>query len=286
MRGIFVLLTIFGGVFAFQANAQCRISFAERANDIPTYVQNGQACLSDIPDGFTFDETLEARFAERINQTRRAHGLPTLVYRTELRNAARWHSLDMAANDFFNHQGLDATMPRDRINALDRTLLTSLLLENIASITGNFDRDTVVERLHTGLMNSPSHRDAILRDGITHFAMGVVTTEGGVWLTELFVREDGTFDRPVPLRLEAGSIIRQPATLRRWSMSGLAMMHGDDADAFDLPEEGWAMGRVPEDLQGKIDLTVRGEKAGPQPNQTVYIHFHGPTVEVRPAHSS
>ncbi|WP_018148554.1 CAP domain-containing protein [Henriciella marina] len=285
MRGIIVFLTIFGGIFAFQASAQCRISFVERANDIPTYVENGRACLQDIPQGFKFDEEFEARFAERINQTRREHGLPTLVYRTELRNAARWHSLDMAANDFFNHQGLDATMPKDRINALDRTLLTSLLLENIASITGNFDWDTVVERLHTGLMNSPSHRDAILRDGITHFAMGVVTTERGVWLTELFVRQDGSFDRPVPLRIDAGTTIRQPATLRRWKMSGLAMMSGDN-DAVDLPEEGWAMGRVPPTLRGKIDLTVRGEKAGPQPNQTVYIHFHGPTVEVRPARSS
>ena len=286
MRGIIVLLTIFVGVFASQAKAECRISFSERARDLPTYVTNGQACLQTIPSGFSFDEELEARFAERINQTRREHGLPTLIYRTELRNAARWHSLDMAANDFFNHQGLDKTMPKDRINALDRTLLTSLLLENIASITGNFDWDTVVERLHTGLMNSPSHRDAILRDGITHFAMGVVTTERGVWLTELFVREDGTFDRPVPLRLEAGTTIRQPATLRRWTMSGLAMMHGTGADAFDLKAEGWAMGRIPPQIRGRIDLTVRGEKAGPQPNQTVYIHFHGPTVEVQPSRSS
>lgn len=275
---------MFSGIFAFQANSQCRISFTERARDIPTYVENGWACLDHVPEGYRFDEMLEARFAERINNTRKEHGLDTLTFRKELRKPARWHSLDMAANDFFNHQGLDKLMPKDRINALDRTLLTSLLMENIASITGNFDWDTVVDRLHTGLMNSPSHRDAILSPDVTHFALGVVKTERGVWLTELFVREDGTFDMPVPLKLEAGSVVRQPATLRRWSLKGLAVQ--GKGEAIDLPREGWAMGRMPSQLKGKIDFTVRGEKAGPQPNQTIYMHFHGPTVEVVPAHSS
>lgn len=275
---------MFSGIFAFQANSECRVSFSERASDIPTYVENGFACLEQVPEGFRFDGLLEARFAERINETRKEHGLSTLTFRKELRKPARWHSLDMAANDFFNHQGLDKSMPKDRINALDRTLLTSLLMENIAAISGSFDWDTVVDRLHTGLMNSPSHRDAILSPDVTHFALGVVKTEHGVWLTELFVREDGTFDTPVPLRLEAGTLVRQPAQLHRWIMKGLALQHGDEA--MDLPREGWAIGRVPEQVSGKLDFTVRGEKAGPKPNQTIYMHFHGPTVEVVAAHSS
>ena len=123
MRGFIVFLTMFSGIFAFQANSQCRISFTERARDIPTYVENGWACLDHVPEGYRFDEMLEARFAERINNTRKEHGLDTLTFRKELRKPARWHSLDMAANDFFNHQGLDKLMPKDRINALDRTLL-------------------------------------------------------------------------------------------------------------------------------------------------------------------
>jgi hypothetical protein len=177
-------------------------------------------------------------------------------------------------------------MPKDRVHALDRTLLSSLLLENIASMTGHFDWHTVVDRLHTGLMNSPGHKAAILSDDVTHFALGVVKTESGVWLTELFVREDGSFERPVPLRIGAGTLARQPATLRHWKLKNLAMQVGKDKKTFDLPREGQASARVPVELTGKANFTVRGEKAGPNSNQTIYMHFSGPTVEVMPSRSS
>ncbi len=275
---------MFAAFFASQANADCRISLKERAADLPTYVSNGQACLQHIPNGFSFDESMEIMFRDRINETRTAHGLAPLKFRKELRNAARWHSLDMAANNFFNHKGLDASMPKDRITALDRTLLTSLLLENIASINGDFDWDTVVDRLHTGLMNSPSHRDAILQKDVTHFAMGVVKTDNGVWLTELFVREDGSFERPVPLRIEAGSLVNQPARLKDWRFKALALQASDEP--VDLPTVSDFTASVPSEILGKLTFTVRGERPGPRPNTRSYMHFHGPTVVVVPAHSS
>lgn len=280
MRGIFVLLTIFGGVFAFQANAQCRISFAERANDIPTYVQNGQACLSDIPDGFTFDETLEARFAERINQTRRAHGLPTLVYRTELRNAARWHSLDMAANGYFAHMGLDKRQPATRITAFDRTLLSSVQRENIAAVMGAVDWDTVIEKMHAGLMDSPSHKKAILAADVNQLAVGIVKKPDGIWLTELFVKQDGTFEAPVPLSIAAGTLIEQPATIEEWSWSGLALRQ--KGKITDLKTPGGFKGRIPPKADGIYALTVRGEQPGPTPNSCRHLHFSGPRVKIVP----
>lgn len=280
MIGKFRFLAALAALAALGAEATCDLSMDARADALPEYVLNGQDCLAQLPDGYAFDETYEAAIAARINAERTERGLPQLDIRIELRDAARWHSLDMAANDFFAHMGLDKRMPATRITAFDRTLLSSVQRENIAAVTGVFDWDTVVDRLHDGLMDSPSHKEAMLAEDVTHFAIGVVKRPSGVWLTELFVRQDGSFDSPVPLSIAAGTLMTQPATLADWSWSGLALRK--DGKINDLKTPGGPTGRIPANATGVYALTVRGEKPGPTENSCRYIHFSGPRMEIVP----
>lgn len=278
MIGKVRFLAAIAPLFALGAHAACDPSMDARASALPEYVLNGQNCLADLPEGYAFDEGLELAIAQLINAERTDQGLPELSLRIELRDAARWHSLDMAANDFFAHMGLDERLPATRITAFDRTLLSSVQRENIAAIKGAVDWDGVAGRLHEGLMDSPSHRKAILAEDVTHLAIGVVKRPDGVWLTELFVKQDGTFERPVPLSIAAGTLVDQPADLTDWTWSGLALRQ--KGKVTDLKTRGGATGRIPRSASGVYALTVRGEQPGPTENSCRYMHFSGPRVVI------
>ncbi len=284
MRGKFLIPAALAALLAGPALADCNLSMDARAVDLPTYVENGQACLAVIPEGYNWDEAFETEFARLINHERRENGLAELKIRTELQDAARWHSLDMAANDFFAHMAPDERMPLRRITAFDRTLLSSVQRENIAAIKGHYDPETVVRSLHDGLMDSPGHRKAILANDVTHLAVGVVRKPDGVWLTELFVKQDGSFLTAVPTQLEAGSLVEQPAELEGWTWSGLALRK--DGKVNDLPARGEGTGRLPKDAAGTYAFTVRGEKPGPTKNSCTYMHFSGPRIDVVPPRAS
>ncbi|MEQ9316271.1 MAG: CAP domain-containing protein [Henriciella sp.] len=276
-------MSILAGLSAFTslgASAMCDLTMEGRADEVPGYVLNGQACLADLPDGYEFDEAFEAQIVELINSERRAEDLPPLSVRVELRDAARWHSLDMAANGYFAHMGLDKRQPATRITAFDRTLLSSVQRENIAAVMGAVDWDTVVDKMHAGLMDSPSHKKAILADDVNQLAVGIVKKPDGIWLTQLFVKQDGTFETPVPLSIAAGTLIEQPATIEEWSWSGLALRQ--KGKITDLRTPGGFKGRVPKDADGIYALTVRGEQPGPTPNSCRYLHFSGPRVKIVP----
>ena len=276
MIGKFRFLAALAALAALGAEATCDLSMDARADALPEYVLNGQDCLASLPEGYAFDEGVELAIARLINAERTERGLPELDIRIELRDAARWHSLDMSANDFFAHMGLDDRLPATRITAFDRTLLSSVQRENIAAIKGAIDWDSVAGRLHEGLMDSPSHREAILADDVTHLAIGVVKRPNGIWLTELFVRQDGAFERPVPLSIAAGTLVDQPADLTGWTGSGLALRQ--KGKVTDLKTRGGATGRIPASASGVYALTVRGEQPGPTENSCRYMHFSGPRV--------
>lgn len=279
MRGKWIVPALAAAITALGASAaECDPAVEARAERLAAYVETGHACLADLPDGYRFDAALEADFARRINEERRARGLPALAVRTELRPAARWHSLDMGLNDFFAHLGPDERTPKARITAFDRTLLSSVQRENIAALLGPVNWETVVERLHAGLMDSPSHREAILADDVTHLAIGVARGETGIWVTQLFVRQEGTFETPVPLHLEAGATVTRRAALDGWTASGLALIK--DGDVRDLNGRGKASARIPQNARGRQMLSVRGEKPGSKPGSRLFMHFTGPGVEV------
>lgn len=113
------------------------------------------------------DVSVEAELLALINAERTSRGLPPLVQASELTQAARRHSQDMANNNFFSHTGSDGSTAGERISDAGYNWWT--YGEIIAA--GYPDAESAV----AGWMNSPGHRAIILSEAYTEFGAGYAT---------------------------------------------------------------------------------------------------------------
>ncbi len=269
MRGILILvLMVLAGTPAFA----CDVRTKSRPAGVAGYAERAEACLAAPPEGFAFDATLEAGFLKLVNEARRTEGLPPVEMRPGLRNAARFHSLDMAYNVFFGHQGPDGRVHDDRIAALDRTALADFSAENVATVSkgsGRMEPDFALKRLHRNLMDSPGHRANILHPKATHVAFGVVRTRGGVWVTQVFLRLSGTLPEAAPLRLSADAQLGAPRGLKGWSFVrfDLVTEDGEPIPDADLASQ-----------TGEARLAAYATQPGDDPLSFYWIRFLGPAV--------
>lgn len=111
-----------------------------------------------------------------VNTERAAAGCGALTLNAQLNTAATAHSEDMAANNYFDHTGLDGSAPWDRARAAGYG--SSFIGENIAQ--GYRSADAVMN----GWMNSSGHRANILNCGYNHLGVGL-SSQGNYW-TQLF----------------------------------------------------------------------------------------------------
>lgn len=252
----------------------CNLDPLVRPQPVAAYVEAARPCLVQPPGNFAFDAALEAAFLARTNSARAMHGLAPLTLRTELTPAARFHSLDMAANGYFDHRAPDGRAPADRMAAFDRTALVRRNAENVATISvshGRINLDEAVNRLHANLMDSPGHRENILHPEATHAGFGVVHTRGAVWVTQLFVTLEATLPEPAPLRLTGATRLRAPEGLKDWTFV-----------RFDARfANGKAMPVIAPDLpEGEATLTAFATQPGERPGARYSIGFSGPAVTV------
>lgn len=113
-------------------------------------------------------ELAEAKVVELTNGERAAHGCPALAADDRLGAAARAHSADMAARNYFDHVSQDGRSFVDRVKAAG---YPSPGAENIAA--GQRTAEAVVK----GWMDSPGHRANILNCKLR--ALGVGMARGG-----------------------------------------------------------------------------------------------------------
>lgn len=269
------------------ANA-CDLNAATKNTRAPGYVADVQACLTNLPAGFSFDEALEQNNISRVNQERQKRGLEPLLLREDLKSPARWHSMDMAANNYFSHYEKSKRDHSDRISLLDRKLIYSVASENIAFIRGAKASTNAAELLHRGLMESDSHREAILSDEVTHMAVGVVRYENGVWLTQVFVNKMGEFLTPLPTRVSAREHLNFRLQLPGWKPGGFEAKQNKDLRMLATTFGGSAL-RVPDGVHGDFQLMVRGEKANKAIHSTeknkeflLRLTASGPIMSVAP----
>ncbi|MGH8202328.1 MAG: CAP domain-containing protein [Steroidobacteraceae bacterium] len=107
--------------------------------------------------------TNEARAHARTCGSQRFRAAPPLSLTSSLTHAAREHSLDMVAHDFFSHTGSDGSTPGER--ATRAGYRWSMLGENIASGV------TTPQQAVAGWLASPEHCANIMTAGFR--AMGV-----------------------------------------------------------------------------------------------------------------
>ena len=129
---------------------------------------------------------LERRVFELINRRRAEKGLSALVWSERAAQAARIHSQNMAAYNFFSHMGTDGKMVDDRANAVGLRNWR-LIGENIAFNRGYSNpAERVVERW----MLSTSHRENLLGRAWSDSGVGVVITRSGkYYFTQVFVKK-------------------------------------------------------------------------------------------------
>jgi len=112
---------------------------------------------------------LEQKMLELVNQERAAAGLRPLAPDPELTEVARRHSADMFARGYFAHDTPEGLTPFDRMRAANVRFLTAG--ENLALAP-------TLSVAHNGLMNSPGHRENILRPQFGRVGIGIM--DGGL----------------------------------------------------------------------------------------------------------
>lgn len=118
-----------------------------------------------------------------INNERANVGVAPLSGQSQLGNAARGHSQDMACNGFFSHTGSDGSTFAVRITRVGYSY--SAAAENIAA--GYGDPASVV----AGWMGSQGHKDNMLNPNYTEVGIGYIYVAGspyGVYWTANFGR--------------------------------------------------------------------------------------------------
>jgi uncharacterized protein YkwD len=125
---------------------------------------------SAIPDNQSYSDQMtadEKLMLDSVNAERAKESLDPLSWCPALGRSATAHSKDMATKNYFEHEDLDGGQVSDRALAQGYNYRT--VGENIA--VGQRD---VVEVMQ-GWMDSPGHRENILRPQYTHLGSGVAT---------------------------------------------------------------------------------------------------------------
>jgi uncharacterized protein YkwD len=143
-------------------------------------------------------ETLEMLIHQRINGVRAEHSLSKLHFDADLQEIARYHSSDMVQNDYFAHTSPSGETMSDRYDRFNYDCRASTGSdtyatggENIAYIpyqtSVSDDGETeyyatmgeLADAFVEGWMESPGHRENILRSYWDDEGIGVTITERG-----------------------------------------------------------------------------------------------------------
>ena len=135
----------------------------------------------DLPNELTLaaDPDAEAEMLTLLNQERTSRGLPALELDTRMVPVARQHSVEMFQLKYFGHQSPSLGSPFDRLQAAKISYTRAG--ENLA-----YARSVAIA--HRGLMESPGHRENLLRPEFTRVAIGVIAAGSyGRMFTQLFI---------------------------------------------------------------------------------------------------
>lgn len=131
--------------------------------------------LMDHFDAIPGDTATERRIFELVNQERAQRGLPRLEHDRPLRSAARQHSQEMMDMGYFSHTSPVASL-KDPIDRIYRSGLSDASIgENIAYYAYDTTSEAAATRLMELWMNSPGHRDNILRAEFNRIGIGIVS---------------------------------------------------------------------------------------------------------------
>ncbi len=142
---------------------------------------SSQTVLSGTPVNFS---SIEAQILSLINSTRASHGLSILSANQMLTDLARLRSSDMVSRNYFSHHSPDGKNIKHLFNQYGVTY------RNFGENLGNASPASYgsPNAFLNAWMNSPSHRDNMLRSNYTLIGVGVTDGGGRRVVTVLFIR--------------------------------------------------------------------------------------------------
>jgi uncharacterized protein YkwD len=126
---------------------------------------------------------MEAQIHQRINEIRQENGLDRLENNERLVQVARDYSQKMARQEFFSHTGPEGSTPAERVRSAG--INYRVVGENLFKST---NAPEPVSLAVEGWMNSPGHRENILRDAFTETGIGIWRDGNTYYVTQLFMR--------------------------------------------------------------------------------------------------
>ncbi|MCU0545465.1 MAG: CAP domain-containing protein [Oscillatoriaceae cyanobacterium Prado104] len=126
---------------------------------------------------------IEEGIRQSINQVRQKEGLKLLESDRKLAGVARNYSRYMAEQNFFSHTGIDGSTPSQRVEAAG--IIYWVVGENLFRGT---NVPQPVEIAVKGWLESPGHRENILRPFYTETGVGVWRVKNTYYITQLFLR--------------------------------------------------------------------------------------------------
>lgn len=118
-----------------------------------------------------------------VNDIRLSYGLQPLQWNANVANVARQHSQNMADNNFFSHADPQGNTALERL--LNAGVRFNLVAENLAL---NENAPDPVSLAIQGWLDSPGHRQNMLRAEVTHTGVGVIRQGEEYFFTQLFIR--------------------------------------------------------------------------------------------------
>ncbi|MGE3855976.1 MAG: CAP domain-containing protein [Dehalococcoidia bacterium] len=125
---------------------------------------------------------MERELERRTNTIRDERGLGTLEPREDLRSLGRRYSCRMASEGFFAHEAPGGETVVDRAQEADITY--ERIGENLARVT---NAPAPAEFMMQGWMDSPGHRENILREGFEQIGIGVCRSGETIYATQVFL---------------------------------------------------------------------------------------------------
>ncbi len=150
----------------------------EQFNRRPSQQQNSRAIAQSPATA-----QMEAQVQQRVNQIRLSHGLSQLRNNEKLTTVARYYSRQMASQNFFSHTSPAGDTMVQRVQKA--RIFYFVLGENLFKCT-NIPKP--VPASVQGWMESPGHRENILRPEYRETGIGVWRLGNTYYFTQLFMR--------------------------------------------------------------------------------------------------
>lgn len=170
-------------------------------NDLDSTVDGGSGGETGPADVAAVEEQeasveIERLIHIRVNEIREDRGLEPLDHDAYIADIARAHSADMYDREYFSHYNPEDESPGDRM--ADGNLFPGhcrTVGENLAhvSFSGELETtenaDRIAEVIVEGWMDSPGHRENLLKEGWDRHGIGVYGGPGDIYATQNFCEE-------------------------------------------------------------------------------------------------